>query len=144
MFIGEYRHTIDTKKRVAIPARFRKDIGQRVVVTRGLDSCLFIYPMREWEILAENLSKLPTGKSETRSFVRLMLAGALDMDVDALGRVLVPDYLRAYAGLGKKVVIAGVYNRLEVWDEGKWAEYKNKAEQSSESIAEKLGDLGVY
>ena len=144
MFIGEYRHTIDTKKRVAIPARFRKDIGQRVVVTRGLDSCLFIYPLKEWETLAESLSKLPTGKAETRSFVRLMLAGALDLDVDSLGRILLADYLRAYAALGKKVVIAGVYNRLEVWDEGKWAEYKNKAEQSSESIAEKLGDLGVY
>ena len=144
MFIGEYRHTIDTKKRVAIPARFRKDMGQRVVVTRGLDSCLFIYPIREWEVLAESLSKLPTGKSETRSFVCLMLAGALDLDVDALGRILLADYLRAYAGLGKKVVIAGVYNRLEVWDEDKWIEYKNKAEQSSEGIAEKLGDLGVY
>lgn len=144
MFIGEYKHTIDTKKRVAIPAKFRKYIGQRVVVTRGLDSCLFIYPLKEWEVLAENLSKLPTGKSETRSFVRIMLAGAVDTDVDALGRILLPDYLRTYAGLAKKVIIAGVYNRIEVWDEEKWIEYKSKAEQSTEDVAEKLGDLGAY
>ncbi len=144
MFIGEYRHTIDTKKRVAIPARFRKDMGQKVVLTRGLDACLFIYPAKEWEVLAENLSKLPYGKAENRSFVRLMLAGALDLDVDALGRILVPDYLRTYAGLGKRVVIAGVYNRLEVWDEEKWNEYKGKAEMNTGDIAEKLGDLGVY
>ena len=144
MFIGEYRHTIDTKKRLAIPAKFRKDMGQKVALTRGLDSCLFIYPIKEWETLAQNLSKLPTGKSETRSFVRLMLAGALDIDIDALGRILLPDYLKTYAGLAKKVIIAGVYNRLEIWDEIKWNEYKSKAEQSSENIAEKLGDLGVY
>ncbi len=144
MFIGEYRHTIDTKKRVAIPVRFRKDMGQKVVLTRGLDTCLFIYPLREWETLAESLSKLPYGKAENRSFVRLMLAGALDLDVDALGRILVPDYLRTYAGLGKRVVIAGVYNRLEVWDEEKWNEYKGKAEMNTGDIAEKLGDLGVY
>lgn len=144
MFIGEYRHTIDTKKRLAIPAKFRKDIGKKVVLTRGLDSCLFVYPLKEWEVLAESLSKLPTGKAENRDFVRLMLAGALDIDLDALGRILMPDYLKKYASLNKRVVIAGVYNRLEVWDENKWDEYKNKVEQSTDDIAEKLGELGVY
>lgn len=144
MFIGEYQHSIDPKKRLAIPSKFKADLKNKVVITRGLDKCLFIYPMKVWAGLAEKLGNLPVGESGTRSFIRLMLAGAIDAEVDKQGRILIPDYLKEYAGLSKNVVIAGVYNRLEIWDEKKWAGYKKNAEKNSDEIAEQLGKLGVY
>jgi MraZ protein len=144
MFIGEYLHSIDLKKRMAVPSKFRADLKNKVVVTRGLDKCLFIYPMKVWEELAGKLGTLPVGESATRSFIRLMLAGAVDVDVDKQGRILIPDFLKSYAALGKNVIVAGIYNRLEIWDEKKWQEYKKKAEKNTDEIAEQLGKLGVY
>lgn len=144
MFIGEYSHSIDPKKRLAIPSKFRSELKNKVVVTRGLDKCLFIYPMRVWEELAKKLGTLPMGESGTRSFIRLMLAGAVDVDFDRQGRVLIPDYLKEYAGLDRNVIIAGLFNRLEVWDENRWNEYKQSAEKNTDEIAEQLGRLGVY
>jgi MraZ protein len=144
MFIGEYSHNIDPKKRVAIPSKFRDVFGGKAVITRGLDKCLFVYPMRTWEELSGKLGGLPMGESGTRSFVRLMLAGAVDVDIDRLGRILVPDYLKEYAGLKKEVVIAGLYNRLEIWDSGNWGKYKKEAEKNTYEIAEQLGKLGIY
>jgi len=144
LFIGEYQHLIDEKKRLAVPSKFRVELKNKVVVTRGLDKCLFVYPMRAWEELASKLGTLPVGESGTRSFTRLMLAGAVDVDVDKQGRILIPDYLKVYAGLAKNVVIAGLYNRLEIWDEKKWNAYKKGAEKNSDEIAEQLGKLGVY
>lgn len=144
MLIGEYRHNLDPKKRVAIPAKFRKEIGKKAVITRGLDQCLFVYTMAEWEKVAEKLSELPTGSADTRNFVRLFLSGATDVEIDALGRVLIPDYLKEFAGLGEKVVIAGVYKRLEIWDEAAWENYKQRIEKQTDVLAEKLGELGVY
>jgi len=144
MFIGEYQHAIDPKKRLAVPSKFRVELKNKVVVTRGLDKCLFIYPMKVWQELAEKLGSIPVGESATRSFVRLMLAGATDVEIDKQGRVLIPDYLKEYAGLDRNVIIAGIYNRLEIWDELKWNEYKKSAEKNSDEIAEQLGKLGVY
>jgi MraZ protein len=144
MLIGEYKHGLDPKKRVSIPAKFRKEIGKKAVITRGLDKCLFVYPMSEWEKVAEKLSSLPTGQSDTRNFVRMMLAGAVDVDIDSLGRVLIPDYLKNYAGLKDKVVIAGVYKRLEIWNEENWENYKQRIEKQTDVLAEKLGELGAY
>ncbi len=144
MFIGEYSHSIDPKKRVAIPSRFRAGLKDKVVVTRGLDKCLFVYPLKVWEELAQKLGTMPVGESNTRSFVRLMLAGAVDVEVDKQGRILIPDYLKIYAGLEKNVVFAGLYNRLEIWDEKKWTGYKRSAEKNTDEIAEQLGKLGVY
>ena len=144
MFIGEYSHSIDPKKRLAVPSKFRAELKNKVVVTRGLDKCLFIYPMKVWEKLAGKLGTMPVGESGTRSFIRIMLAGATDVEVDKQGRILIPDYLKAYAGLNKNVVIAGLYNRLEIWDEKKWKEYKKGAEKNTDEIAEQLGKLGVY
>ena len=117
MLIGEYKHIIDPKKRLSIPSKLRKEIGDRAVLTRGLDNCLFLFPMREWEQLAEKLGKLPFGQQDTRSFVRLLLSGASEVEMDQLGRVLVPDFLKEYAGLKKTVIVAGLFNRLEIWDE---------------------------
>lgn len=144
MFIGEYTHSIDVKKRLALPSKFRKSLGKTVVVTRGLDNCLFVYPMSEWKALAEKLGTMPIGEASTRSFVRLMLAGAVDVTADAQGRVLIPDYLKEYAGLSKDVIVAGLFNRLEVWDEKRWNIYKVNAEKNTDKIAENLGKLGVY
>lgn len=143
MFIGEYNHTIDTKKRLAIPAKFRKALGQKAVITRGLDNCLFLYPMEEWGSLAEKLGKLPIGQKDARGFSRLMLAGAMEVELDSLGRILIPDYLKQYASLNKKIIIAGLFNRLEIWDEEKWGDYKNQVEEGVGDMAEKLSALGV-
>ncbi|MEK7506654.1 MAG: division/cell wall cluster transcriptional repressor MraZ [Patescibacteria group bacterium] len=143
MLIGEHKHSIDPKKRLSIPARFRKEIGDRAVLTRGLDGCLFLFPLKEWGELADKLGKLPIGQQDTRAFVRLILAGASEVETDQLGRILVPDFLRDYAGLKKSVIIAGLFNRLEIWDDEKWTAYKTNLEKNSDRIAEKLGELGV-
>ena len=144
MLIGEYQHTIDAKKRMALPAKFRKDLGGTAVITQGLDKCLFVYPMKEWEKVAEALSNLPTGQASTRSFVRLFLAGAAHVKTDALGRILVPDYLKKYAGLSEKVVIVGVGKRLEIWDLNRWETYKAETEKQADSLAERLGEIGAF
>ena len=143
MFIGEYQHNIDEKGRLAIPVKFRNELAKGAVVTRGIDNCLFLYPQKDWEQLADKLSKLPISKANSRAFARLMLAGAMDCEVDKQGRIVLPDYLRKYASLKKKVVIAGLYNRLEIWDEEIWNKYKAGKEKDSSDIAEALGELGV-
>ena len=139
MFIGEYQHTVDEKGRVAVPIKFRQEIKSGAVVTRGVDRCLFVYPHDEWKIFVEKLATLPTSKAQTRAFVRLMLAGAMEVELDTQGRTILPDYLRKYAGVKKNVVIAGVLNRLEIWDRDAWAKYKTNTEKQSEKIAEELG-----
>ena len=144
MFIGEHQHAIDPKKRLALPSKFRKELGNKVVVTRGLDKCLFIYPIKVWKELAEKLGTLPMGESGTRSFVRVMLAGATDVDLDSQGRILIPDYLKEYAELDKNVTVAGLFNRLEIWDEKKWNAYSDNAVKNTDEIAEQLGKLGIY
>ena len=143
MFIGEYSHTIDEKRRLAIPSRFRKGLGKDAVITRGLDNCLFVFPRKEWDALAQKLGSLPLGQSDARGFIRLMLAGAMDASLDGLGRILVPEYLMEYAVLKKQVVITGVLNRLEIWDQDMWKSYKNRSEKEIGNMAERLGELGV-
>lgn len=142
-FFGEYTYSIDEKKRLAIPPKFRKVLGKKAVITKGLDQCLFLYPAKEWGNLAKKLSQLPLSQSDARGFARLMLAGAMEVEIDNLGRILIPDYLKEYALLKKKVVIAGVYNRIEIWDEKKWKEYKERTEKEVGDIAERLKELGV-
>ena len=143
MFIGEYYHAVDDKGRLAVPIKFREELATGAVVTRGLDKCLFLYLQREWEILAEKLAKLPIARANTRAFSRLMLAGAMDVELDKQGRIILPEYLRKYGGLKRKVVVAGLYNRLEIWDELTWNQYRTGTEKTSTDIAEALGELGV-
>ena len=143
MLLGEYAHNLDAKGRMAIPVKFRDQLGAGMIVTRGLDNCLFIFASKEWDALAEKLMALPLAQANSRAFVRLMLAGAVDVAVDSQGRVLIPDYLRRYAHLKKDVVVAGLYNRAEIWDAELWSQYKEKTEGASEEIAEKLGELGI-
>ncbi|MBI4087449.1 MAG: division/cell wall cluster transcriptional repressor MraZ [Candidatus Liptonbacteria bacterium] len=143
MLLGEYQHNLDNKGRVAIPAKFKDRLAPGAIITRGLDNCLFVFASKEWEALAQKLVALPLAQANSRAFVRLMLAGACDVNLDNQSRILIPDYLRQYAGLEKSLTIAGLYNRVEIWDSFRWAEYKKKTEGASEEIAEKLGELGI-
>ncbi len=143
MFIGEFQHSIDEKGRIAIPAKFRTKISVGAIITRGLDRCLFIFTNRDWETLAQKLITLPLAQANSRAFVRLMLSGASDVRLDSQGRILVPDYLRKYAGLEKSARVIGVYNRMEVWNDQAWEKYRDRTEGSSDEIAEKMADLGI-
>ncbi len=143
MLLGEYKHSIDAKGRLAIPVKFRPALGDGAIITKGLDRCLFVFGEEEWQKLAEKIMSLPLVQADSRAFARLMLGGASDVRLDAQGRVLVPEYLRAYAGLEKKVVVAGLYTRMEIWDEGGWDTYKKGTESASDEIAERLGELGI-
>ena len=143
MLIGEYRHTIDTKKRLALPAKFRKELGKKIIVTRETDNCLVIYPEKQWRIMADKLEKLPASQVEARKFARVILAGAMEVNLDKLGRILIPDYLKRYSGLKKNVVVCGLSNRLEIWDLKKWETYSGGAEKQIDNLASKLGELGI-
>lgn len=143
MLIGEYRHTIDDKRRLAIPVSFRQELGKKVILTRGLDNCLFVYPLTAWAKVAEKLGRLPLGAASTRSFTRFILAGAMESEVDAMGRVLVPDFLQDFARLKTRVVVAGLHDRLEIWDEKRWREHIDILEKQADSLAEKLGEVGL-
>lgn len=143
MFIGEYQHSLDDKGRLAIPVKFRADFKQGAVVTRGLDNCLFLYTKSAWQELAFKLAKLPISQAKTRAFARLMLAGAMDVEIDNQGRILLPDYLRIFAGIKRTTVVAGLYDRVELWDATRWNNYKRTTEKESNKIAETLGELGV-
>ncbi|KKR48682.1 MAG: Protein MraZ [Candidatus Magasanikbacteria bacterium GW2011_GWC2_40_17] len=143
MFIGEFHHAVDDKSRLAIPVKFRLELKDGAVITRGLDSCLFVFSKKEWKNLAEKITALPLSQANSRAFARLMLSGAMDVKMDKQGRVIVPDYLNKYAGLKKQVVVTGLYSRLEVWDEEAWEKYKQNTEKQSEEIAERMGELGI-
>ena len=143
MFIGEYAHNLDDKGRLAIPVKFRNELKKGSVVTRGLDNCLFLYTKSEWTKLAEKLAALPLTNSDSRAFARSMLGGAMELEVDKQGRAVLPEYLRTFAGLKKNVTVAGLYSRVEIWDETKWNEYKTRTETNSNGIAEKMAELGV-
>jgi len=138
VFIGEYTHSLDTKGRVAMPVKFRALLKKGAVVTRGLDNCLFLYSKEQWQKIAEKLSSLPVSQAKARAFARLMLAGAMEVDFDNQGRINLPEYLIKFANLEKNTVIAGLFDRLEIWNNKQWEEYKSKAEKDSTSIAEEL------
>lgn len=138
MLIGEYQHTIDAKKRLALPSKFRTKLGKSVVITKGFESCLVVYTEKEWKDKSDKLGKLSSTQVEARGLARIMLAGAMSVKLDSLGRILIPDYLKKYAGLKKNVVICGLFNRLEIWDDTKWKEYREKTEKKFGDLASKL------
>jgi MraZ protein len=168
MLIGEYTHSLDDKNRISLPVKFRKEVGKKVVLTHGLDNCLFLYPLSEWKKISEKLSGLSIGQADTRGFNRFMQAGACEVDIDSAGRLLLPEHLKVFAGLGgngtsgkisegngtgertnagengQKVVFAGVNNRIELWNETRWIEYKKRIESQADRLAEKLGEIGVF
>lgn len=143
MLLGEFTHTLDDKKRLMLPKSFRDALGKKVVVTRGLDNCLFLYSHKEWEKVADKLRDLSFTQADTRGFNRFMFSGAAETDVDGTGRILVPDHLKKFAGLRSKVVLTGVSDRVEIWDEKRWDAYKDRIEKHGEQMAEKMGEIGV-
>ncbi|MCM3698502.1 division/cell wall cluster transcriptional repressor MraZ [Paenibacillus macerans] len=141
MFMGEFQHSIDDKGRIIIPAKFRDLLGSSFVVTRGLDQCLFVYPMQEWEVLEQKLKALPLMKSDARAFTRFFFSGATECEWDKQGRVNLPSNLRQYAKLEKDCVVLGVSNRVEIWSRDTWEQYFQQSEDTFNEIAEKLVDF---
>ena len=143
MFIGEYEHSLDEKKRVSLPKAFRAALGRKVVMTRGLDKCLFVYSRSGWEKVAEKLQSLSFVQADTRGFSRFMLSGAAEVEVDGAGRILIPEHQKAFAGLKKTIVFAGVSDRVEIWERDRWNTYKTRIERQADALAEKLGEIGA-
>lgn len=144
MFIGEHHHTLDSKGRLILPAKFRASLGERCIATRGLDHCLFVFPMEEWQQIEQRFRNLPLTSSEARAFVRFFFSGATECELDAQGRILIPPSLREYAGVNREVVIIGVSSRIEIWAKERWLEYFSRAEESYEKLAEKMDEGGVF
>jgi MraZ protein len=142
MLIGEYKHTVDDKKRISLPAKFRKELGKKVIVSRGLDNCLFLFPHKTWVENAKEMAKLGW-KADARGFTRFMFSGASEIEVDSIGRILIPDYLRKFAELGNIVVFAGIHDRIEIWEEKRWEMYKRQIESQVDMMTEKLGSVGM-
>ncbi|WP_093046650.1 division/cell wall cluster transcriptional repressor MraZ [Thalassobacillus cyri] len=143
MFMGEFQHNIDTKGRIIVPAKFREGLGDTFVLTRGLDQCLFAYPMTEWRILEEKLKKLPLTKKDARAFTRFFFSGAVECEVDKQGRVNIAQPLRNFANLEKECVVIGVSNRIEFWAKDKWETYFEESEESFAEIAENMMDFDI-
>jgi MraZ protein len=144
MFIGEFTHTLDDKKRLSLPSKFRKELGKKVIITHGLDNCLFMFTLSQWNKIAEQLGNMSFGNADSRGFNRIMLGGAVEIEVDTAGRILIPDFLRQYAGVTTgKLVFTGVHTRIEIWEEKKWKSYKEKILKQADSLASKLSDIGA-
>ena len=142
MFIGEYQHALDSKNRMIVPSKLREERGNKFVITKGLDGCLYAYPQDEWKNLEEKMKTLPLTNRDARSFVRFFFAGACEIEMDKQGRGLIPQNLKEYAGIEKEIVSIGVLTRVEIWSKEKWQEY-NDSNVDFESIAEKMSDLGI-
>ena len=136
MFLGEYLHLFDTKNRISVPAKFRKELGRVVVVTRGLDNCLYLYSRKAWEREARVYAAEVNGSAARRGLARLFLAGSSEVEVDASGRVLIPEHLKAFAMIKEKAVIAGVADRVEIWEEDAWKKYTADIERDAHAFAE--------
>lgn len=143
MFFGEYNHTIDGKGRVSVPAKYREQLGDSFILTKGLDNCLFIYPLEEWKIMENKLKQLPLTNKDARAFVRFFFSGATECELDNQGRIRIPNNLREYANLEKEAVMIGVATRIEVWSSSEWQEYNSDANLSYDEIASKMAELGI-
>jgi MraZ protein len=143
LLTGEYQNKMDSKKRISIPAKLREILGKTVVITRGLDQCLFVYPTDTWNEFAEKVNKLPLSQESGRSFARLIFSGAQEVEIDNLGRILIPDYLKDYASLEKEVVIIGTGSRLEIWNKDKWEKYRTNEIEELDQRAEMLKEFGI-
>lgn len=144
MLIGEYTHTIDDKNRISLPSKFRKVIGKKVIATYGLEGCLSLYPTGEWNKISEEMDKMDSFRADTRGFNRFMFGGAVELDVDSLGRILIPEYLRDFAKIKDKGVFVGVHKRIEMWNDKMWSDYKRKVVGEADVLAEKLSKTGAY
>ncbi|MCX7694115.1 MAG: division/cell wall cluster transcriptional repressor MraZ [Caloramator sp.] len=142
MFIGEYSHALDAKNRMIVPAKFREGLGGKFIITKGLDGCLYVYPIDEWKKLEDKLKQLPLTNKDARAFVRFFFSGASEVEIDKQGRALIPQNLIEYANIEKEIVSIGVSNRIEIWSKDKWIEY-NEQNIDYDEIAEKMSQLGI-
>lgn len=142
MFIGEYKHALDSKNRMIVPSKFREELGNIFVLTKGLDGCIYAYPKSEWEILEKKLRALPLTSKDARAFVRFFFSGANEVSMDKQGRTLIPQNLIEYASIEKEIVSIGVASRVEIWDKIKWNDY-NESNIDFTEIAEKMSELGI-
>lgn len=142
MFIGEYQHALDSKNRIIVPAKLRESLGNKFVITKGLDGCLYAYPLEGWKILEEKLKTLPLTNKDARAFVRFFFSGACEIELDKQSRGLIPQNLKEYAGIEKEIVSIGVLSRVEIWSKENWTKY-NESDIDFDSIAEKMNDLGI-
>lgn len=148
MFIGEFTHTLDDKKRLSLPSKFRKELGKKVIITHGLDNCLFMFTVSQWGKMAEQLGSMSFANADSRGFNRIMLGGAVEVEIDTAGRILIPDFLREYAGVNldkknNRLVFTGVHTRIEIWEETRWKSYKEKILKQADSLAAKLSSIGA-
>ncbi len=144
MFIGEFEHNIDAKGRLIMPSKFRADLGDEFVVTKGLDGCLFVYSMDEWSNIEKKIHETPMTTKDARKFMRFFFAGATNCEVDKQGRILLPQNLREHAGLEKEVVFAGVSTRIEIWSKAKWDESNIYEDEDMDLVAENMAELGIF
>lgn len=142
MFIGEYQHGLDNKNRIIMPSKFREELGSRFIMTKGLDGCLYVYPLTEWKMLEEKLKSLPLTNKDARAFVRFFFSGATEIETDKQGRGVIPQNLIEYAAINKEIVSIGVLTRIEIWGKEKWVDYNN-SDIDFDAIAEKMSDLGI-
>jgi MraZ protein len=144
MLIGEFKHLLDDKNRISLPAKFRSEMGKNVIITPGLDNCLFIFTKKRWDEISERLSNSESSMlaADNRSFNRYLLGGAVEVPVDAVGRMLIPEFLKSRAKIQSKVVFIGVRDRVEIWDEIAWENYRKSIESRADELAEKLGKAG--
>ena len=143
MFIGTYYHSLDSRNRISVPKKFRGKLGTNAVITRGLDGCLFLYSQKTWEEMEAILTQTPLTRQDARSFARLMLSGAVTVEIDKIGRILIPGYLKDYAKLKQEVAVLGVGERIEIWAKDLWGTSEKQLEQDSDAIAERLSELGI-
>lgn len=143
MFIGQFEHSIDAKSRIAIPSKFRKGFQEGAIITKGLDGCLFLFPKVRWQKMANSIGQLPTTKSSARMYARLLLASAVAEKFDRQGRVIIPSFLKKYAKLKNKVVITGLYDRVEIWDKNVWEQLEERVDKDAGKVVEELSDLGI-
>lgn len=143
MLIGEYIHTLDEKKRVSLPVKFRKEVGKKIIITAGLDNCLWIFTLAQWKKISDKLSNFSMLAADNRSFNRYMFGSATEVEVDTIGRILLPEFLVSRASLKNKIAVVGVQDRIEIWNEDSWKDYKAVVEKQADQLAEKLGQAGA-
>ncbi len=143
MIIGQYSHTIDDKKRISLPKNWKNLFGKKVVMTRGLDNCVFLYTTKEWTKIAEKLAQTSMGSRDARDLNRFFLSGATETDVDSAGRILLPEYLKDFAKLEKEVIFAGLFNRAEIWNEKEWNKKQKEVSERADDVASKLQEIGM-
>lgn len=143
MFYGEYAHMLDAKGRMSMPARYREELGEKFMVTKGINNCLFVFPMGEWNAFADKLRALPTTDKTAQIFLRFLFAGACECELDKQGRILLPASLREFAGLEKEVMVIGAMTRAEIWNRDRWKEYSNAAADEYDEVLAQMAQLGI-